>query len=331
MKVRVAVIPILALLLTQVALSQSAPQVTDETRISVLDANAASAFKQAILQRIARQEAVARQAESAHTNIVALSKIYFQLGLLYQDAAQWPRAEATFQHTISLLRNPVGQPGDLATAISQLGSLHVLMGKLRDSEKEAQEALRLRQEVGDPLPIARSQNDLAILYIWKKKYVQARDLAQQAEAVFAANSGAKVMDKIIVRSTLSEALCNLKQCPSAIPLLKQALEDANATMHPGDFPIGLSNFLLGYAYWKSGNIGAAGEYLERGTTLMNTQLGWGHPAYLKALMCYAQYLRESQQPEAANVMERKIRQAEAVVDVHTIQTAQGMFGIDGLH
>ncbi len=114
-------------------------------------------------------------------------------------------------------------------------------------------------------------------------------------------------------------------------MLKEALDEANATMHPGDFPIGLSNFLLGYAYWKSGNMGVAGEYLERGTTLMNTQLGWGHPAYLKALMCYAQYLRESRQLEAANVIERKIRQAEAVVDVHTIQTAQGMFGFDGLH
>jgi hypothetical protein len=64
---------------------------------------------------------------------------------------------------------------------------------------------------------------------------------------------------------------------------------------------------------------------------MNTQLGWGHPSYLNALKCYAQYLHESRQLEAANVIERKIRQAEAVVDVHSIQTVQGMFGFDGLH
>jgi hypothetical protein len=30
-------------------------------------------------------------------------------------------------------------------------------------------------------------------------------------------------------------------------------------------------------------------------------------------------------------VERRIRQAEAVVDFHSIQTAQGMFGISGLH
>jgi hypothetical protein len=33
---------------------------------------------------------------------------------------------------------------------------------------------------------------------------------------------------------------------------------------------------------------------------------------------------------AANVVERRIRQVEAVVDVHSIQTAQGMFGFGGL-
>jgi hypothetical protein len=64
---------------------------------------------------------------------------------------------------------------------------------------------------------------------------------------------------------------------------------------------------------------------------MSLQLGWGHPAYLKALRCYAEFLHANRQGEAANVVERRIRQAEAVVDVHSIQTAQGTVGIDGLH
>jgi hypothetical protein len=63
---------------------------------------------------------------------------------------------------------------------------------------------------------------------------------------------------------------------------------------------------------------------------MDIQLGWGHPAYLKALTFYAQFLHEDRQVEAANIVERQIRQAEAVVDVHSIQTAQGMFGSSGL-
>jgi len=49
------------------------------------------------------------------------------------------------------------------------------------------------------------------------------------------------------------------------------------------------------------------------------------------LKFYAQFLHEDQKVEAANVVERRIRQAQAVVDVHSIQTAQGMFGANGLH
>jgi tetratricopeptide (TPR) repeat protein len=207
---------------------------------------------------------------------------------------------------------------------------HLLMGKVRESEREDQDALRLRLALGDQLQIARSRSDLAILYLNKQKYEKARDLARQAEAEFVTNGRATAMDRISARFTISEALCYLKDCPSAIPLLKAALDEAKATMRPDDFPLGLSTFLLGYAYWKSGDIRGAAEYLERGAAQMNAQLGWGHPAYLKALGCYAQFLHENHQGEAANVVERRIRQAQAVVDVHSLQTAQGMFGIDGL-
>jgi tetratricopeptide (TPR) repeat protein len=214
----------------------------------------------------------------------------------------------------------------LATAISQLANLHVTMGKIRESEREDQEALRLRQDIGDPLQIARSREDLAILYLAKQKYEKARDLARQAEAEFVTNGRASALDRITARFALAEALCSLKDCPSAIPLLKAALDEAKATLRPDDFSVALSNFLLGYSYWKSGNMSEAAEYLERGTVQMNTQFGWGHPVYLRALRHYAQFLHENQQVEAANVVERRIRQVEAVVDVHSIQTAQGMFG-----
>ena len=63
---------------------------------------------------------------------------------------------------------------------------------------------------------------------------------------------------------------------------------------------------------------------------MGEQLGWSHPIYLSALKKYAQFLRENQQADVANVVEARIRQAEAVVDVHSIQTAQGIFGVGGL-
>jgi tetratricopeptide (TPR) repeat protein len=181
------------------------------------------------------------------------------------------------------------------------------------------------------LLIARSRDDLAILYLAKQKYQKARDLARQAEAEFVKNVRADVVDRLTARFTLGEALCNLNDCPSAIPLLKAALDETKTALLTDDFTVGLNTFLLGYAYWKSGNISGAGEYMQRGTDRMSLQIGWGHPAYLKALRSYAEFLHTNRQVEAANVVERRIRQAEAVVDVHSIQTAQGMLGSDGLH
>lgn len=81
---------------------------------------------------------------------------------------------------VSLLRQAAEPGPDLAMAISQLGSLHVAMGKLRVSEGEEQEALRLRLKIGDRLKIARSWNDLAVLSLAQHKYEKARDFAREA-------------------------------------------------------------------------------------------------------------------------------------------------------
>jgi hypothetical protein len=109
-------------------------------------------------------------------------------------------------------------------------------------------------------------------------------------------------------------------------LLKASLDEAKATMQPDSFAIGESDFILGYAYWKAGDISEAEEHMKRGAAVMNVQLGWGHPVYLKALACYAQFLRENHRVDAANVVEGRIRQAEAVVDVRSLQAHQGAFG-----
>src|SRR5271163_2093537 len=98
-----------------------------------------SAFKQELIRRIAFQEDAARRAESAHVADADLSRIYVQLGLLYQDAAQWDKSEAVLEHAVSLRRRSSEPNGELAAVLSQLACLHVMMGKLRESEKEDEE------------------------------------------------------------------------------------------------------------------------------------------------------------------------------------------------
>jgi len=320
-----------ALLLSSYAPGQQTLQSGSETeQTGPVAANAGVAFKQQLMHRIALEEEALRQKESAHVANVELSRAYEQLGLSYESAAAFERSEAALKHAVSLLGHLSEPSEDLAGALSLLGNLHIMMGKLRDTEKEELEALKLRQDLGDPLLVARSWNDLAVLYLKKQKFEKAIDFARRAEAEFVANGKADALDRISVRLALAEALCSLKDCASTIPMLKATLQETTATMPQEELPIGFSNFLLGYAYWKSGEMSLAGEYLERGTRLMSVRLGWGHPAYLNALKHYANFLRESQRIEAAKVVELQIRQAEAVVDVHSLQTSQGMFGTNGL-
>jgi len=325
MNVRLVVSPVLALLLSTHAHGQQRSEASEIGQSMRVNATA-GAFKQNLLHRITLEEAAVRQAESARAANVELSVIYVRLGLLYEDVALWEKSEAMLEHAVSLLRHTPEQSGNLASALGQLGSLHIAMGKLGESEKEELEALSLRQALGDRLQIARSWSDLAALYLNKRKFAKARDFAQLAVAEFVTNGKADVIDRMAARIALSQALCYLKDCPSAIPLLNAALDDAKAAMQPDSFAIGESNFILGYAYWKAGDISKAEEHMEQGAGQMNVQLGWGHPVYLKALACYAQFLRENHRIEAANVVEGRIRQGEAVVDVRSLQTRHGAFG-----
>ena len=332
MNVRLIAIPIFALILSPFAHGQQAPPDADEVRGHArVEASSASAFKQALVRQVADQEQAVRKAEAAHAADVELVKRYSQLGVSYGNLAQWPRSEAAMEHAVMLARRFPEPSEELAETLVQLGSVHLSMGKLRECEKEELEGLKLREKIGDPLQIARTWNDLGELFLAQRKFQKARDVAQKAVAEVVSNKQADVFDRTVARSVLSMAICFLKDCPSTIPLLKDAIEDAKAKMRPDDFPIGLVDFLLGYAYWKSGNISEAGQHLQDGTSAMNRQLGWGHPAYLDALKQYEQFLRETRQMEAADVIRHRILQAEAVVDVHSIQTSQGVFAIDGLH
>jgi tetratricopeptide (TPR) repeat protein len=317
MNVRMVIGSALALLLCPLVFSQTTPQ-------------DGATPKQEVLQRIAATEAAVRQAESAHQDSVVLSRSYAQLGLWYEDAGLWSRAETDVAHAVFLLRH-VAEPGnDLAGAVSLLGSLHVVMGKLGEAEKEEREALKLRQNIGDRLLIARSWNDLAALSLAQSKYAKAKEFAQQATAEFSANGRAEAFDRISARYTLALALCYARECVSALPVVRTAVDEAEATMRPNDLPVGFGTFLLGYIYWKSGDSAKAGELMERGKAIMEERLGWEHPTYLGASRQYARFLRASSRVEDAEVVERQIRQAEAVVDVRALQTQKGAYGFADL-
>jgi tetratricopeptide (TPR) repeat protein len=283
-----------------------------------------------VLRRIAAYQTAFRAPEAAYASVATVAKAYARLASLYKDAAMPYQAEAALEHAISLLRGHEELSGQLAESIDSLGLLHAATGKSRRAEREELEALRLRENLGDSLGIARSWNALSGLYFKERKYAISRDLARKALDEFSRNKEADVADRISSRFNLSIALCYTKECPSAIPLLKDTVTIAKLAFKPTDFPVGEAEFLLGFSYWKSGDIAGASESMEQGVAIMKEQLGWGHPAYLNALGHYAQFLRENRRVEDAEFVERQIRQAESVVDVHSIQARKDVDSLSSL-
>jgi tetratricopeptide (TPR) repeat protein len=313
---RLFLCPMLALLLAPCAVGQQT-ETESPTRVE-------------ILRQIAIYEAAVKEAESAHVSDASAAEMYTRLASLYENVARYDQSEAALEHAVSLLRRDPGSLGPLAEDINTLGLLHAEMGKLREAEGEVLEALKLREGVGDSLEIARSWNSLAGIYFRHRKYATARDYFRRAMDEFSVNQRASAVDRVSSQFGMAVALCAMKDCPSAIPLLKNGIDIARTELRPNDYPLGTGEYLLGLAYWRSGNLFDAAPHMERGTALMKEQLGWGHPVYLNALKQYALFLRKSQRSDDAKAVERQIRMAETVVDVHSIPTRQGVDSLAGL-
>jgi len=286
--------------------------------------------RQELLRSVAADEAAVRKAEAAHATDEQLGVAYWRLGIAYEGAAEWGRSEAALERSASLFRRVADGGSKLATALNSLAVVHIATGELRKSEKEELEALNLREKMGDRLQIATGWSTLAALSLKQHKYEKARDFAGKAVAEFAANPKADETDKVAAEYALGMALCSLKDCASAVPVLKQALDDARAHFPAQELPVSMGEFLLGYAHWKSGDVQGAGREMQAGVTDMNAELGWGHPTYVAVLGLYAKYLHETRNVEAANDVERQIRQAQVVVDAGALQSGQAALGFDGL-
>lgn len=311
------------------AFSQESPQ-AEGTAGAARVAAGDNTFKQELLQKIAVDEASLRQAEAIHATDVELARLYWRLGISYENAVELGPSEAALSRSVSLFRGVAGSDVELAKALESIGILHVAQGKMRKAEKEEREALALREKLGDRLQMAKSWNTLAGLLLAEHKFDKARDFAQKAASEFMTNDRADPSDRASSRYALAMSLCWLKDCPSAVPLLKGAVSDAKATMAADDWPVGFGEFLLGFAYWKAGDMQNADQQMKAGVADMNEELGWGHPSYVGALRLYDKYLRETRNVEAANDVERRIRQTEAVVDVYALQSGGAAFGLDGL-
>ena len=117
-------------------------------------------------------------------------------------------------------------------------------------------------------------------------------------------------DSMSALINLSLAQCACGDCPSAVPELRHAQSIAHLYYAVDSIPVGFTDFLLGYTLWKSGDIQSAGELMRNGTQELSTQLGWGHPMYVRAMKQYGIFLTQAGLTREAEQIRARIAKFE---------------------
>jgi tetratricopeptide (TPR) repeat protein len=256
-------------------------------------------------EKISAQERTVNE-PSGKTDGVA----WLKLAILYQDAARYSNAESAYSKAIALLKTE--DRGTFARALDQMGTLYVEQGKFSKAETLERKALEIRQDAKDTVGIGVTYTHLAILSYGQHDLASAEADAEMAASILipehpdhSAESNATPEEQMSALINLSLIRCARGDCDRAIHDLNRALNLAHAHYAINSVPVGLIDFLLGYAHWKNGDDRTAAELMLAGTTEMEEQLGWGHPTYVAALKQYRSLL--AQRGKAAEADELRVR------------------------
>jgi tetratricopeptide (TPR) repeat protein len=267
--------------------------------------------KEDLQKAIATYESASLRAKVPEMAPLQAGQIWSRLGKLYQDAGRYGQSEHAYEHAMRLLTIAPVSNSDLATAIDSLGTLYMETGHVKEAERAESKALRIREESNLESELPRSWYHLATLYLRKHRSAEARELSERAVDAFFADTNSVPEDKIGSLLVLGSSLCQTRKYPEAITRLESVSQMAKETYGPDKFPTGFSAFVLGYAYWKNGNLSSADVLMQRGTEIMGKELGWGHPGYLTVMALYARFLREEHRQDAARSIEEQVKRMRA--------------------
>ncbi|HEX4311181.1 MAG TPA: tetratricopeptide repeat protein [Acidobacteriaceae bacterium] len=239
---------------------------------------------------------------------------WWKLGMLYQDAARFGDAERCYVRATALLQ--LGDPALRANALDSMGTMYVEMGENAKAEPLEKQALALREAGGDSIGEGRSWMHLAMLSLGEQDSSSAVRYAQMAverlEPSKAHGAGAaSPEERMTALIDLALARCAHDGCRGAIEPLKRAHRLATENPDASGFTTGYTEFLLGYAEWKSGHGDQAGRLMKSGIVGIEGQLGWGHPTYISVMTQYESYLEQAGEFTEASAVRTKLSRAEA--------------------
>jgi tetratricopeptide (TPR) repeat protein len=198
-----------------------------------------------------------------------------------------------------------------------MGTMYVQSGQLSMAEPLERHALAIREYQRDTLGTGVSYMHLAMLLLGEGDMHSAREEAQSAVrllvpeyAHLAAASSATPEEKMTALIDLSLVQGASGMSENAVSALKWALQIAHDHYPDNSLPVGYVEFLLGYAYWKGGNLRDADELMSQGVDKLTAVIGWGHPTYVKTLQSYRDFLVETKQRDKAKQVAEELERLD---------------------
>src|SRR5271170_1184020 len=204
--------------------------------------------------------------------------VWWHLAMLCQDAARYGDAEHAYAKALELLET--GDRTTLANAMDEMGTMYVETGRYAKAEPLEREALAMREAGNDSIGVGRSWMHLTMLSLGTHHLADAANYAELAadrlvpeRTGHAAEKAATPEEKMTALIYLSLVRCAQGNCVRAIPELKVARGLAQTNYPAESLPVAFTDFLTGYAYWKSGDESSAAELMKSGAAGMEAQLG----------------------------------------------------------
>lgn len=238
---------------------------------------------------------------------------WYQLAVLDQDAGRYVEADIAYRTASELLK-----PADTlsyATTLDRWGTMYAERGRYAEAENVEREALALRGAAGDAHGEGLSWMHLAMLALGRHELKPADRYAGMAVSRLAPEREHLDTPASATLATPEEKMAALEyfalvrfaegKYKDAMPELRLARAYARESHGEGSFPDAFLGFLLGKAYWKSGDTIHASALMKAGLDGVESQLGWGHATYISMLREYELFLRENGRTVEAAEMEAK--------------------------
>jgi tetratricopeptide (TPR) repeat protein len=255
-----------------------------------------------VQQRIHNQLSLLHDREQAQASAHELGYRWALLAAEYSTAGDFANSENSFNRSLHLLSADTPATALYADVLDQLGALYRIYDRIPEALSCRRKALALREQMGDPLEVARSKSHLAELALMSRKFKDAFGSAGEAYEIMVRLQDPDKTDLISALVVRSYAECALHKCDRAVEDARQAVAMSRNAFGAESMPMGAALIALGSAALKTGATEEAANSMRQALQILKVQLTPADPRLNYAMSQYRDcLLAQNQRREAQEI------------------------------